>query len=330
MIIDKLIEKAKLNKKTICLVETDDIRTLMAASDVKKQDFANIILVGTEEEINKLAIVNNIDLEGIEIINPATSDKTQELINKFYEIRKSKGMTLEEAENIIKNDYLYFGDMLVYMDYADGLVAGATHSSSDVLRAALKTVKTAPDSKIVSSFFLMELENKDLGSNGVFIYSDCGMIQNPTSEELVNIAYSSSETFKALVGDTPKIAFLSHSTNGSSKCEDVDKVRNAVKLFKETYPDIIADGDLQLDAAIIPSVTKSKYPDSKIQGDANILIFPDLDAGNIAYKITERMANANAYGPITQGIKKPINDLSRGCNYKDIVGAIAITCNQAK
>ena len=330
MIIDKLIEKAKLNKKTICLVETDDIRTLMAASDVKKQDFANIILVGSEEQINKLAIDNNIDLEGIEIINPNTSDKTNELINKFYEIRKAKGMTLEEAENIIKSDYLYFGDMLVYMDYADGLVAGATHSSSDVLRAALKTVKTAPDSKIVSSFFLMELENKDLGSNGVFIYSDCGMIQNPTSEELVNIAYSSSETFKALVGDIPKIAFLSHSTNGSSKCEDVEKVRNAVKLFKETYPDIIADGDLQLDAAIIPSVTKSKYPDSKIQGDANILIFPDLDAGNIAYKITERMANANAYGPITQGIKKPINDLSRGCNYKDIVGAIAITCNQAK
>lgn len=330
MIIDKLIEKAKLTKKTICLVETDDIRTLMAASDVKKQDFANIILVGIPEEINELANKNNINLEGIEIINPATSDKTNELINQFYEIRKSKGMTLEEAENIIKNDYLYFGDMLVYMDYADGLVAGATHSSSDVLRAALKTVKTAPNSKIVSSFFLMELENKELGSNGVFIYSDCGMIQNPTSEELVNIAYSSSETFKALVGDTPKIAFLSHSTNGSSKCEDVEKVRNAVKLFKETYPDIIADGDLQLDAAIIPSVTKSKYPNSKIQGDANILIFPDLDAGNIAYKITERMANANAYGPITQGIKKPINDLSRGCNYKDIVGAIAITCNQAK
>lgn len=330
MIIDKLIEKAKLNKKTICLVETDDIRTLQAASEVKKQDFANIILVGIPEEINKLANENNINLEGIEIINPNTSNKTQELIDKFYEIRKAKGMTLEEAENIIKNDYLYFGDMLVYMDYADGLVAGATHSSSDVLRAALKTVKTAPDSKIVSSFFLMELENKELGSNGVFIYSDCGMIQNPTSEELVNIAYSSSETFKALVGDTPKIAFLSHSTNGSSKCEDVEKVRNAVKLFKETYPDIIADGDLQLDAAIIPSVTKSKYPDSKIQGDANILIFPDLDAGNIAYKITERMANANAYGPITQGIKKPINDLSRGCNYKDIVGAIAITCNQAK
>ena len=216
------------------------------------------------------------------------------------------------------------------MNYADGLVAGATHSSSDVLRAALKTVKTAENSKIVSSFFLMELENKQLGYNGLFIYSDCGMIQNPTSEELVNIAYSSCETFKNLVEGTPKIAFLSHSTNGSSKCEDVDKVKCAVKSFKEKYPEIIADGELQLDAAIIPELTKSKYPNSKIQGDANILIFPDLDAGNIAYKITERIGNAKAYGPITQGIKKPINDLSRGCNYKDIVGVIAITCNQAK
>jgi len=330
MIIDKLIEKAKVNKKTICLVETDDIRTLKAASEVKKLDFANIILVGIEEEINLLATNNNINLEGIEIINPNTSDKTEELINTFYEIRKAKGMTLQEATNTIKNDYLYFGDMLVYLNYADGLVAGATHSSSDVLRAALKTVKTAPDSKIVSSFFLMELDNTSLGSNGVFLYSDCGMIQNPTSEELVNIAYSSCQSFKLLVGDIPKVAFLSHSTNGSSKHSDVEKVQNAVKMFKEQYPDIIADGELQLDAAIIPSVTKTKYPTSKIQGDANILIFPDLDAGNIACKITERMANAKAYGPITQDIKKPINDLSRGCNYKDIVGVIAITCNQVK
>lgn len=330
MIIDKLINNAKQNKKTICLVETDDIRTLKAAESVIEKDFANIILVGNENEINELATKNNINLENIKIIDPKTSELTNELINKFYELRSHKGLTYEEAKDKIENDYLYFGDMLVYADYADGLVAGATHSSSDVLRAALQTVKTAPDSKIVSSFFLMELENKDLGSNGLFIYSDCGMIQNPTSEELVNIAYSSSKTFEQLVGDTPKIAFLSHSTNGSSKCDDVYKVQNAVKTFKETYPDIIADGELQLDAAIIPSITKSKYPTSKIQGDANILIFPDLDAGNIAYKITERMANAKAYGPITQGIRKPINDLSRGCNYEDIVGAIAITCNQAK
>lgn len=329
MIIDKIIEKAKNNKKTICLVETDDTRTLEAASIVKKKGFANIILVGNKDNINDLAIENNINLDDISIIDPINSELTNELIEKFYEIRKSKGLTYEEAENIIKNDYLYFGDMLVYLNYADGLVAGATHSSSDVLRAALKTVKTSPDSKIVSSFFLMELDNKELGDNGIFIYSDCGMIQNPTSEELVNIAYSSYKTFKKLVGDTPKIAFLSHSTNGSSKCEDVYKVQNAVKIFKEEHPDIISDGELQLDAAIIPSIAKSKYPNSKIQGDANILIFPDLDAGNIAYKITERMAKAKAYGPITQGIRKPINDLSRGCNKDDIVGAIAITCVQA-
>ena len=330
MIINKLIEKAKKNKKTICLVESDDLRTIEAASIVKKMDFANLILVGVEENIKKLANENNFDIDGIKIINPLESELTKTLIEKFYEIRKSKGMTLEEAKEIITNDYLYFGDMLVYMDYADGLVAGATHSSSDVLRAALKTVKTAENSKIVSSFFLMELDNRELGSNGVFIYSDCGMVQNPTSDELVNIAYSSSETFKNLVGDIPKIAFLSHSTNGSSKHSDVDKVRTAVNSFKENYPDIIADGELQLDAAIVPSITKSKFPTSKIQGDANILIFPDLDAGNIAYKITERMANANAYGPITQGIRKPINDLSRGCDANDIVGVIAITCNQAK
>lgn len=327
MIIDKLIEKAKQTKKTICLPETDDIRVLKAANIASS--FADIILIGNENNINELASKNNINLNNIKIINPETSELTNILIEKFYEIRKHKGLTLKEAREIITNDYLYFGDMLVYTDYADGLVAGGTHSSSDVLRAALQTVKTAPNSKIVSSFFLMELDNKELGSNGIFIYSDCGMIQNPTSEELVNIAYSSAETFKLLVEDTPKIAFLSHSTNGSSKHPDVEKVRNAVKMFKETYPDIIADGDLQLDAAIVPSITKSKYPESHIQGDANILIFPDLDAGNIAYKITERMANAKAYGPITQGIKKPINDLSRGCNYEDIVGAIAITCNQA-
>ena len=330
MIIEKLIEKAKTNKKTICLVETDDIRTLKAAEEVTNIGFANIILVGKENEIIEIANKNSINLNNIKIINPETSNITNELIQKFYELRKHKGMTFDEAEKIIKSDYLYFGDMLVYSDYADGLVAGATHSSSDVLRAALQTVKTAPNSKIVSSFFLMELENKNLGNNGLFIYSDCGMIQNPTSEELVNIAYSSQETFKNLIGETPKIAFLSHSTNGSSKHADVDKVKLAVRMFKENYPEIIADGELQLDAAIIPEITKSKYPESKIQGDANILIFPDLDAGNIAYKITERMANAKAYGPITQGIKKPINDLSRGCNHKDIVGAIAITCNQAK
>ncbi|MBQ3020947.1 MAG: phosphate acetyltransferase [Bacilli bacterium] len=330
MIINKIIELAKKDKKNIVLVETNDIRTLKAASEVKSMNFADITLIGNEENIMTLAKDNNIMLDDIKIIDPKTSLLTKELIEEFFNLRKSKGMSYEEASDIISNDYLYFGDMLVYMDYADGLVAGATHSSSDVLRAALKTVKTAPDSKIVSSFFLMETENKNIGQDGIFIFSDCGMIQNPTSEELVNIAYSSQESFKKLVGEIPKIAFLSHSTNGSSKCEDVDKVKNAVNMFKEKYPNILADGELQLDAAIVKEISEKKYPDSKIKGDANILIFPDLDAGNIAYKTAERIGNAKAYGPITQGIRKPINDLSRGCNYKDIVGAIAITCVQAK
>ena len=330
MIIDKLIEKAKENKKTICLVETEDIRTLKAAEEVNNIGFANIILVGNEKEINNLAQTNKINLNNIKIIDPKTSPITNLLIEKYFELRKHKGITYEEAEKTIKEDYLYFGDMLVYMDYVDGLVAGATHSSSDVLRAALKTVKTDPDAKKVSAFFIIELENKNLGSNGVFIFSDCGLIQNPTSEELVDIAHSSSKSFNKLVDDIPKIAFLSHSTNGSSKHSDVDKVKNAVKIFKEQYPNIIADGELQLDSAIVPEICKSKFPTSLIQGDANILVFPDLDAGNIGYKIAERMGNAKAYGPITQGMKKPINDLSRGCNYKDIVGVIAITCNQSK
>lgn len=330
MFINKLIEKAKEDKKTICLVESDDLRVLKAASIVKKMDFANIILIGDEKKINDFASSNNVDIKDIKIINPLNSDLTDLLIQKFYEIRKDKGLSFDEAQDIIKNDYLYFGDMLVYLNYADGLVAGANHSSSDVLRAALRTLKTSPDSKIVSSFFLMELNDKKFGSDGLFIYSDCGMIQNPTSLELVDIAYNSVKTFNELIGGVPKVAFLSHSTNGSSRCLDVDKVKNAVNSFKSSYPDIIADGEMQFDAAIIPDVQKQKFPDSKIKGDANILIFPDLDAGNIAYKITERLALAKAYGPITQGIRKPINDLSRGCNENDIVGVIAITCIQAR
>ena len=330
MIIDKLMDKAKENKKTICLVETDDIRTLKAASIVKKEDFADLILVGNENNINKICKDNNINIDNIKIIDPKTSELTQELIDKFYEIRKHKGITYEEAENIIKNDYLYFGDMLVYMDFADGLVAGATHSSKDVMRAALKTVKTALDAKIVSSFFLVESPNKNLGENGLLIFSDCGMIISPTSEELVEIAYSSSKTFEKFIGEYPKIAFLSHSTHGSSTHEEVLKVRTAVDIFKEKYPNIIADGEMQIDTALVPEIQSRKYPTSKIKGDANILIFPNLDAGNIGYKLVERFGNAKAYGPITQGIKKPINDLSRGCTYEDIVGVIAITCVQAQ
>lgn len=327
-IIDRIKERASINKKTIILPETEDIRTLKAASLVKSEEFADVILIGNDKSINDLAKQYDIDLSNIAIIDPKNSDKTDELINKFYELRKTKGMTFEEAKNIITNNYLYFGDMLVKLGYADGLVAGAVNSSANVLRAALQTIKTAKDSKIVSSFFIMDVPNCEYGADGIFLYSDCGMIQNPTSEELVEIANSSAKTFKQLIEKEPVVAMLSHSTFGSSKHPDVDKVVNAVKIAKEKYPNLNLDGELQADAAIVPSVAQSKAPNSKVAGKANVLIFPDLDAGNIAYKLTERLAKAKAYGPITQGIAKPVNDLSRGCNEYDIVGVIAITCVQ--
>ena len=327
MFIDKLIERAKENKKSIVLVECDDIDILNAA--YKSTEFANIILVGKKENVAKL-VNNDINLDRFIIIDPNTSEITNELINKFYEIRKDKGLTLDEARNIILNDYLYFGAMLVYTGYADGMVAGKTHSSRDVIRSALKTVRYLDNTKFVSSFFIMELENKNIGSNGLLLFSDCGMIENPTSDELANIAYESSKSFERLIKETPKIAFLSYSTNGSASSDSVNKVKNAVNIFNNKCPNILADGEMQLDSAIIPDISKIKFPDSKIKGDANILIFPDLNSGNIAYKITERLANAKAYGPITQGLKKPINDLSRGSTVDDIVGVIAITCIQAK
>ncbi len=327
-IIDRIKERASGNKKTIILPETEDIRTLKAASLVKSEGFANIILIGNDKKINDLAKQYDIDLSNILIIDPKNSDKTEELINAFYELRKVKGITIEEAKKIITTNYLYFGDMLVKLGYADGLVAGAVNSSTNVLRAALQTIKTAKDSKIVSSFFIMDVPNCEYGANGIFLYSDCGMIQNPTSEELVEIANSSAKTFKQLIEKEPIVAMLSHSTFGSSKHPDVDKVVNAVKLVREKYPNLNLDGELQADAAIVPSVAKSKAPNSKVAGKANVLIFPDLDAGNIAYKLTERLAKAKAYGPITQGIAKPVNDLSRGCNEYDIVGVVAITCVQ--
>lgn len=327
-IIDKIKNKACETKRTIVLPESDDIRTLKAASMVVKEGFAKIILIGNENEILNNFKNNNIDSTNIEIINPSSYDITNEMINNLYEIRKHKGLSMEDATELIYNNYLYFGNMLVKMGIADGLVAGAVNSSADVLRPALQILKTAPNSKIVSSFFLMDVPNCEYGEDGVFVYSDCGMIQNPTSEELVEIAKSSADTFEKLVGATPKIAMLSHSTFASSNHPDVEKVSKAVKMAKEKYPNLILDGELQFDAAVVPSVAKRKAPNSKVAGSANVLIFPDLDAGNIAYKITERLAKAHAYGPITQGIAKPVNDLSRGCNEEDIVGVIAITCVQ--
>lgn len=329
-IIESIKERAKKNVKRIVLPESEDIRVLKAARTTTDEGFAEVVLVGNKEKAYRLAEENNIDISDIEFIDPKEFKDTDKLINSFYELRKNKGITLEDAKEIIMNNYLYFGCMLVSVGYADGQVSGAIHSSSDTLRPALQIIKTKEDINTASCFFLMDLADKEFGSNGTFIYSDCGMNQNPTSEQLVDIAKSSADTFKLLVEDEARIAFLSHSTFGTSKCSDVDKVQNAVKMFKEKYSDYQADGELQFDAAVVPEVAKIKAPNSSVAGRANVLIFPDLDAGNIGYKITERLAHAKAYGPITQGLKKPVNDLSRGCNYLDIVGAIAITALQTQ
>jgi len=330
--INNIKERVRQNIRTIILPEATDLRVLEAGSKVTKEGFAKIIFIGNKEEISNIASNSNIDITGIEIVDQNNDSRFEELANKLFELRQAKGMTLEEAHKILKESNLYYGCMLIKMGYADGQVSGAIHSSSDTLRPALQIIKTKEGTKVASSFFLMDVPNCEYGSNGVFVYSDCGLNQNPSSEELVEIAKTSADTFKLLVEQEPNIAFLSHSTKGTSKHPDVDKVVEAVRLFGEKYGDLGLnyDGELQLDAAIVPEVAKLKAPDSKVAGKANTLIFPDLDAGNIGYKLTERLAKAKAYGPITQGLAKPVNDLSRGCNSDDIVGAVAITALQVE
>ena len=327
--IENIKLRAKQNIKTIVLPESNDIRVLKACEKIEQEQIAKIILIGNKNSIENNLRNNNITLNKTLIIEPNNFDKTDTIINEYYELRKHKGITFEEAKNTILNNPLYFGCMLVKLGLADGQVSGSISSTSDTLRPALQIIKTKEDTKVASCFFLMDVPNCEYGENGIFIYSDCGMIQNPTSEELVEIAACSNETFKLLVKKEPKIAFLSHSTFESSICEDSKKVAKATRLTKELYPHIVCDGELQFDAAIIPEVAKIKAPNSIVAGKANVLIFPDLDAGNIAYKITERLAKANAYGPITQGLNKPVNDLSRGCSVDDIVGVVAITALQA-
>lgn len=325
--IDVIKARAKQNKKTIVLPETGDIRTLEAASKILEEDIANIVLVGKKEEILNKA--NGLDLLKATIVDPTTTDKLDDYINLLVDLRKNKGMTPEQAKDILTKDSLYFGVIMVKAGDADGMVAGAVNSTANVLRPSLQILKTAPNTKLVSAFFLMIVPDCDLGSNGTFIFSDAGLNQNPDAQELAAIAGSSAKSFELLVGEEPLVAMLSHSTKGSAKHADVDKVVEATKIAKEIYPELKVDGEFQLDAAIVPSVGASKAPNSDIAGKANVLIFPDLDAGNIGYKLVQRLAKAEAYGPITQGIAKPVNDLSRGCSADDIVGVIAITAVQA-
>lgn len=319
--IESIKERARCNKKKIILPETMDKRVVKAAEIIRNENIADIILIG------KPCI--DIDLTGIEVIDPNTSELTNNLINKLYELRKEKGMSLEQAKELLLNDYMYYACMLVKEGYADGVVSGACHSTANTLRPSLQIIKTEPSVSLVSAFFLMVVPNCEYGENGVFIFSDSGLVQNPTSEELATIAGTSAKTFELLVEKEPIVALLSHSTKGSAKHEDVNKVIEATKIAQEKYKEYLIDGELQLDAAIVPEISMSKAPNSKIEGRANVLVFPDLDAGNIGYKLVQRLAKAEAYGPITQGIAAPINDLSRGCNVEDIVGVVAITCVQA-
>ncbi len=326
--LESVKARAKADKKTIVLPESMDRRTFEAAAVILKEEIANLIIVGTPEEVE--ANSQGLDISGATIVNPATYEKTQQYIDQLVELRKAKGMTKEMAEDLMLHEYMYFACMMVKAGDADGVVSGACHSTANTLKPSLQIIKTAPGTKLVSSFFIMVVPDCDMGANGTFVFSDCGLVQNPSSEELAAIAASSAQSFQMLVQEEPKVALLSHSSKGSAKHADVDKVVEAVRIAKEQNPQLKLDGELQLDAAIVPSVGASKAPGSEVAGQANVLIFPDLDAGNIGYKLVQRLAKAEAYGPVTQGIAAPINDLSRGCSAEDIVGVVAITAVQAQ
>jgi phosphate acetyltransferase len=312
------------------LPETNDKRTLIAAAHILKEGIADLIMVGNEEKIMDGAGWLEVELDGVKIIDPETTDKLDEYVNLLYETRKNKGMTPEKAREILLKDYLTFGVIMVKANDADGMVAGACHPTADTLRPALQILKTAPGVKLVSGFFILDVPDCEYGDNGTFLFADCGLNQDPTAEELAAIADSSAKSFKSLVGAKPIIAMLSHSTKGSAKHPLVDKVVEATKIAHEQYPHLCLDGELQTDAALVPSVAKSKAPGSEVAGKANVLIFPNLDCGNIGYKLVQRLGKAEAYGPMLQGIAKPVNDLSRGCSWEDIVGVVALTAVQAQ
>lgn len=326
--IDTIKARARADKKTIVLPESMDRRTWEAAERILKEGIAKLIIIGTPEDIGEHS--KGLDISGASLINPQTYEKTQEYIDLFVELRKAKGMTPEKAREIMMSDYAYYGCLMIKNGDADGMVSGACHSTAATLRPCLQIVKTKPGTKLVSAFFLMEVPDCDFGDKGTFIFSDAGLNQNPNAQELAVIAKSSADTFRILTGNEPIVAMLSHSTKGSAKHGDVDKVVEAARIAKESYPDLAVDGELQLDAAIVPEVGASKAPGSPVAGRANVLVFPDLDAGNIGYKLVQRLAKAEAYGPVTQGIAKPVNDLSRGCSANDIVGVVAITAVQAQ
>ncbi|SHJ54982.1 phosphate acetyltransferase [Clostridium cavendishii DSM 21758] len=328
-LMEQIWESARKDIKKIVLPEGNEERTLVAAQKIREEGLADVILVGAIDEIKAKASSLGVNLEGIEIEDPSTSKVFEKYAEEFYELRKNKGMTLEKAKKIVR-DPLYFGTMMVKMDDADGMVSGAVHTTGDLLRPGLQIIKTAPGVSVVSSFFIMVVPGSKYGEEGMLLFSDCAVNPNPTSDQLAAIAIATADTAKKLCKVEPKVAMLSFSTMGSADHESVDKVRLATEKTKELRPDLLIDGEMQLDAAIVEKVANQKAPNSEVAGKANVLVFPDLQSGNIGYKLVQRFANAEAIGPVCQGFAKPINDLSRGCSSDDIVNVVALTAVQAQ
>lgn len=325
--IERIMERARQDKKTIVLPESYEPRIIEAAAKILAKDIANIVLIGDKDKIQ--AVSPQWDVSAARFVDPAHFDGFESYAQTFYELRKAKGMTLEKARETLL-DPLFFGVMMVKQNEADGMVAGSINSTSNTLRPALQILRTAPGTKLVSAFFMMIVPDCDFGLDGTFLFADSGLVENPDADQLSEIALSSARTFRQLTGAEPNVAMLSYSTYGSASSVLTEKVIEATRLAKEKAPDLNLDGELQLDAAIVASVGQSKAPGSKVAGKANVLVFPDLNAGNIGYKLVQRLAKAEAYGPITQGIARPVNDLSRGCVADDVVGVVAITAVQAQ
>lgn len=318
--LEHMKQRARANKKTIVLPEGEDPRTIEAAQMIVDEGIANLIVIGNQQDIS---------IDGVRVIDPATCEKTNEYAELFYELRKHKGVTLEDAKKQVL-DPTYFATLMVKAQDADGLVSGACHSTANTLRPALQILKTAPSTKLVSAFFMMCTKDAEFGENGTMLFADSGLNIAPSADDLSEIALSSAKSWKSFMTSDPKVAMCCYSTKGSAAGEVADKMIEATKLTSQKDPSLAVDGELQVDAAVIPSIAASKAPGSPVAGSANILIFPDLSCGNAAYKLVQRFAHADAYGPLLQGIARPVNDLSRGCSAQDIVGVVAITCVQAQ